>query len=317
MKLNVPILGQRDSRWSNILLGYNKNQPYTIGNYGCLITCFSMLVDKTPDTVNTTLKNNNGYVAGTGNFVWSKSTVLGLNQLYLSPKYTGPVTDQGVSKAKEILDQGYPLVAEVDFNPATTGSEQHFVLITGYEGDTFYINDPWTADQTTLDKYGGFKRGVIQYRQYDKKFKQGTVKPTVEVYTDVFESLVDKSSTLDESAKKLGVTTNRDIFLGEIDKLVKFEDVIQEKDRKITELQDELSDLQQTLEDQSDILDELSSTNVNLLETIGEQKSKISSLTKDVETALVEIKSLKDKLLDPSTTWIEDIQRGIKKLLSR
>lgn len=164
----MTLYSQRDPRWSNIFLGDNKSQPYTLGNFGCLITCFSSYIDKSPDQTNSLLKENKAFVNG-GLFVWSKSSVLGLNQTYVSPSYTGLVTDQGVAKMKDIIDQGYPLVCEVDFNPNTQGEEMHFVLLLRYEGDSFYAMDPWTGEIVNLSLYGGIKRAVIQFRSYDKK----------------------------------------------------------------------------------------------------------------------------------------------------
>jgi len=170
MRLKITALSQRDSRWASILLGYNTSNVYSIGMYGCLITCLSTITDRTPNVTNQILKDNSGYVSG-GNFVWGKCTALGLNQTYVSPVYTGLVTDAGVAKAKELLKGQYPLLCEIDFNPATMGEEMHFVEVIGYDDNTenFYIMDPWTGEIVSLDRYGGFRRAVIQFRAYDKK----------------------------------------------------------------------------------------------------------------------------------------------------
>jgi len=71
--MNLPIFGQRDSRWESKLLGYNTSPTYTLGLYGCLVTSFAMYLkaigkDETPDTVNEKLKANNGFVNG-GNLI--------------------------------------------------------------------------------------------------------------------------------------------------------------------------------------------------------------------------------------------------------
>jgi hypothetical protein len=165
----MTLLSQLDQRWANILLGYNSAKPYTIGNFGCLITCLSSYVDKTPPKVNELLKANGGFAAGSGNFIWGKSSVLGLTEQYVSPRYTGPVTTQGLQKLKDILDAGYPVLCEVDFNPNTSGEEMHFVLIIRHEGDSFYAMDPWVGEIVNISVYGGPQRAIIQFRQYDKK----------------------------------------------------------------------------------------------------------------------------------------------------
>lgn len=168
-KLKIPrIQSQRDGRWTNVLLGYNTNQPYTIGNYGCLITCFANYLDKTPIEINDILKANQGFIQG-GLFVWSKSTVLGLNQVYLSPRYEDAVSSQGLDKMRQLIDEGRPLIAEIDFNPSTVSEEMHYVLIHGYDGnDKFFCIDPWTGQEIDLDVYGGVRRAVYQFRAYDK-----------------------------------------------------------------------------------------------------------------------------------------------------
>ena len=191
MKLKLPIIfSQRDNRWASILLGHNTNNAYTIGMYGCLITCLGMYVNKTPEQVNTILKEHNGFTSGSGNFIWSHSQDVGLTQQYASPKWDGPVTAQGITKAKELLDGHYPLLCEVDFNPATVGEEMHFVLCTGYDGDTFFIADPWTGTEETFDKYGGFTRAVISYRAYNVKLPAGEdAQPTINILQTLFEEV--------------------------------------------------------------------------------------------------------------------------------
>jgi len=160
---------QRDSRWGNILLGYNTNLPYTIGNFGCLITCLANYVGKTPTEINNTLKANNGFVSG-GLFVWGKSTTIGLTQTYVSPFYSDAVSTYGLNKMRELIDNGYPLLTEVDFYPSTVNEDMHFVLVIGYDdNDIFYAIDPWTGTEVNLTIYGGVKRAVYQFRAYNKK----------------------------------------------------------------------------------------------------------------------------------------------------
>ena len=71
--------GQRDTQWSDNILGFNpKGSKYTIGNYGCLITCLTNYVNstghnnETPRTMNEKLKSVNGFVHGSGLLIWNK-----------------------------------------------------------------------------------------------------------------------------------------------------------------------------------------------------------------------------------------------------
>lgn len=288
MKLSIPVLWQRDNTWGSVILGYNPvgaldafKHPYNIYWYGCLITCFSMIIGKKPDETNKLLQDNGGFKDKSGEFIWSKCTAMGMNQQYLSPRWDGPATDQGIQTAKSYLDQGFPLVCEIDFNPATNGEEMHFVLVTGYDGDQFTCNDPWTGDDTTLDKYGGFKRAVIQYRVYDKKFAaisdtQAQIPPEVQKIIDdlradrdknwnMYQQQVLKSQDLTHDleavgqekdelwkeinsfATQLGIPATSEKIAGEISRLISIEDQERQDAQKIQEANEKNMALAQTL----------------------------------------------------------------------
>lgn len=77
---------QTNSRWSNQLLGYNTTQPNNIGNLGCLVTAWGNMLIRitgdgayTPDYVNNWMKANNGFLAGSGTFIWG--VALGMGQV--------------------------------------------------------------------------------------------------------------------------------------------------------------------------------------------------------------------------------------------
>lgn len=290
MKLKITALSQRDPRWAGILLGYNTNSAYSIGMYGCLITCLSAITDRTPDVTNTILKNNNGFVSG-GNFVWGASTYLGLKQLYVSPSYSGPVTDLGVSKAKEYLDQQYPLLAEVDFNPATTGEEMHFVEIIGYDDGTenFIMMDPWTGEVISMDRYGGFRRAVIQFRVYDKKLPlvtSGTVTTTVPVESKVFEELVRKSTICDKIANIWKTDTSETIMIENANKTLTYEDAIRQKDRQIADMNSQMAEYGLQINGKTEELKVLAAQNKELQEQVGKLTAAISESQQKIDAAI-------------------------------
>lgn len=71
---------QCDPRWGGNQLGFGRN---TICSAGCLMTSVSMAVTMTvgladPSTVNDWLRNNGGYVGGTGDYIWGAVRPLGL-----------------------------------------------------------------------------------------------------------------------------------------------------------------------------------------------------------------------------------------------
>lgn len=323
MRLKLPtIYSQRDQRWSSSLLGYNKNQPYTIGNFGCLITCLGCLVNKNPTEVNDILKANNGFVNG-GLFVWSKSSILGLTEIYKSPLYSGPVTNQGIGKIKSLLDEGHAVLTHVDFNPATTNDDMHWVLILGYdEPENFTIFDPWTGTITRLDVYGDTRKTIYEFRAYEPKLSIHDPSLSVSILKSQFEELVRNSTISHKVAEILKKEINLDVIVGELQRLVKLEDQIVEKDRKISELQsahDELHAqlvsvtakhvaLQDLHEETQTKLAEATQSSDALKKAMESQKNDIDSLTANLEAL--------EKLLKDDTA-IGLIVRGIAKLFGR
>lgn len=172
-KLVVPrIQSQRDGRWSGVLLGFNTQVQFNIGNYGCLITSVGNYIGKSPSEVNDILKANQGFVNG-GDLVWSKLSSLGLNNVYTSPRYDDAVTDNGIAKMKALIDEGRPLICEIDFNPNTLSEDQHYILVIGYDDSSpdsleFIAIDPWTGTEISASVYGGIKRMLYMFRAYDK-----------------------------------------------------------------------------------------------------------------------------------------------------
>lgn len=250
MKLKVPKLySQRDPQWAPELLGYNTNPAYSIGGYGCLITSFGMYIDQTPHEVNEVLKANGGYVAGGGYIIWSKCTVLGLKQDYQSPVYKDvPVTPQGLTKMRGLLDEGKPLITHIDFDPRDPDDDQHWLLVYGYDdNDVFYARDPWTGTEINLDVYGGVKRAVIEWRAYDKVLPRDEVGEVVcmpKAQADDFNRVKDGWNQL---RVKLNIEDNVTLVLSELDKLIGYEDAVIQKDKQVIEAQGEIADLRMRL----------------------------------------------------------------------
>lgn len=222
MKLKTLIQSQRDSRWGDVILGNNSadakdeyGHPYNLYWYACLITSLANYVGKTPAEVNQLLKDNGGFASGSGNFIWTKSTILGLNQQYVSPRCQSvALYATEVAKLREYLKQGYPALVEVDFNPSTDPEEMHFVLAMGYTDSEILVVDPWEGQlETWADS--AFQRNAIQFRVYDLKLQQDTgatgevTSPTsakVEVDADLYPKLITKCNNRDQMYDYLGVS---------------------------------------------------------------------------------------------------------------
>jgi hypothetical protein len=312
MKLKIPLVfSQRDPQWASDFLGFNTKLPYTIGLYGCLITSFGMYVGKKPNEVNDLLKENNGFEAGGGNFIWSKCTVLGLKETYLSPYYGNPVSAQGITKMKESLDQGIPLITHIDFDPSDPDDDQHWLLVIGYdEPEVFYAADPWTGTIITLDVYGGARRCIYQWRCYDK------VLPKDEGldYRAMYEKIM---AGIEKLCATLGIGVNMDTLQAEAEKLIKLEDIITEKERLLEEAQGKIKTLQEKLDSLSGDQEKLVEDNKELKTKIEDADTKIKDQGVKITTLSDELKELSKQMTVNAASGWKLIILGIKKLLAR
>lgn len=78
------LYAQTDPRWANQLLGFNTSRPYTIGNYGCVVTAIGNLLRAitgnamySPEYINTWGKANGGFALGGGLAKWDAYLNLG------------------------------------------------------------------------------------------------------------------------------------------------------------------------------------------------------------------------------------------------
>jgi hypothetical protein len=123
---SYPLYKQCDSRWASEQLGTSSD---TICKAGCAMSSVSMGLSGcghayTPSTLNQWLKGHGGYVSG-DLIVWGSVSPIGLN-------FRGKVNNDRI---KPNLDVGNVVVMNVH-------NGGHWVLATGYSGNTIYVNDP-------------------------------------------------------------------------------------------------------------------------------------------------------------------------------
>lgn len=287
------IYSQRNPQWASELLGYNK-ATYTIGGWGCLITAFGCYIGKNPHDVNELLKAGGGYVSGGGLFIWSKSTLMGLNQTYASPIYDGPVTTQGINKIKQTLDNGYPLICEVDFDKNTVQTEMHWVLLIGYENEEDIICvDPWTGQIVNLEVYGGARRAIIQFKAYDKTLQKDG---QIDLQKELDTCRADRDSHWNDRTKiadKLGVENNMDVIIAEIDKFLSLEDKFLQSEREKEKYREQVSQVTE----QNKILSEgIQRAEKAIVDLEDDYKMKLSAVKDDVEVLKSINRTLQTKL---------------------
>lgn len=306
-KLTLPLLSQQDTRWKEITLGYNPpNKGWTIGNYGCLITCLCMYLQKigkpeTPDTLNKKLQENGGYQTGTGLLFWNVfANLYGLKEFYVSPKYTGPLTQFAYDKINDLLNQNLPILAEIDFNPSQEGQQMHYVYIVEYkDGKIYYANDPWSGTNINMDVYGSMDLSVYKFRAYDKPVSSEPVQDDAYFAAGFFE-LCDI----------MRIPHNRETAKRELQKLVTYEDEIRKKDgviedqkSQLASVKTEATQLREQVNQVSESNTKLTEANTNLKNELETEKQKIVQLNERIdalETSAIPIESkgLIERLLD-------------------
>ena len=171
------VYSQRDERWNDKMLGFSTVS--TLGSYGCIVTCLAMIAryfgkETDPDRMNEDLKSVDGF-QGNVYYRWSS-----LAKIYPDIKFTEfvntptPVTLAQFTEIDAHLEKGFPVMLKVDYNPATTFVEQHFVLLVGKVGNSYKIADPWTGTiESFTAKYGTAKYAIQRFILYEGPIPEG------------------------------------------------------------------------------------------------------------------------------------------------
>jgi uncharacterized protein YvpB len=161
LRLNVPSFRQVWEPWVNQYVGFSQ-MNFEMG--GCAMTSLAMVLkyygaDTDPGRLNDWLKENGGIAWG-ASIIWSKAAEIG-NGIY----FDGVRNFNGSADLQYIrtqIDQGYPVIARMGYK-----GTDHYVVICGYSGETFYINDPWYENPGhTLDAVVEFGDTYVSYDNY-------------------------------------------------------------------------------------------------------------------------------------------------------
>ena len=162
--LPIEPLSQVDPRWKDVQLGTSAS---TIGGYGCLITCVSMMLDyygynTNPALLNEELKVHSGYANG-NLLMWGQVPVI-----YPGVTYDGKWEGSRNDIIDKCLADDRPAIVHVDYNPATAPIEQHWVLVVGKKDGKYIINDPKDGAQVVFnDRYGDPVSKIYNVASYD------------------------------------------------------------------------------------------------------------------------------------------------------
>lgn len=310
------LINQQDSRWANILLGFNTNSTYNIKNYGCLISCLAMGLcyydyNTDPEDINNKLKKVGGFANG-GNYVWHsvEKITTKMKEALVRVGDTYPATDDHIKQIKEALDSGYPVMLHIDYNPKTVADDQHWVLAVGYnpsdENDVTIV-DPLGGTIKSLKSYLGWFRPSLRRTLIDYCILIGKVVPSnlkdIKINWDdaegkrknvgwyVYEWLIEKTRANKAEDKYSELNDSFTIYKEANNK------VLEEKNTEIKKL--------------SDTCDTLTTKNTTLTNKVTRLELKVDELNQQLlDQADYTIGQTIELLVSAFRTWLESILKG-------
>jgi hypothetical protein len=131
--------------------------------------------NENPLTLNTLLKDKKGFLTNSGEYIYGSLTRCYTDIKEFRTDTPSALTDTQVQEIKTALDNGKPVVLEIDYNPRTVKADQHFVLCVDYnpsEENDFTIADPLGGKVRSLKDYLGWykpnaRNTIEQYIIYE------------------------------------------------------------------------------------------------------------------------------------------------------
>jgi len=317
------LINQQDSRWANILLGFNTNSTFNIKNYGCLISCLAMGLcyydyNTDPEDLNNKLKKVGGFAIYSlnifcgGNYVWHsvekitdkmKETLVRVGDIY-------PATDDHIKQIKNALDDGYPVILHIDYNPKTGADDQHWVLAVGYnpsdENDVTIV-DPLGGTIKSLKSYLGWFRPSLRRTLIDYCILTGKVVPSnlkdIKINWDdaegkrktvgwyVYEWFIEKTRA-NKAEDKYDELNDSFARYREANNII-----LEEKDKAILKL--------------NDTCDKLTAKNTTLTNKVTKLETKVEELNQQLlDQADYTIGQTIELLVSAFRTWLESVLKG-------
>jgi hypothetical protein len=267
-------LSQRDERWKDIKLGFGNT---TIGGYGCVITCISMIAGLTPDDVNERLKNANGYDTKSVNknlIIWEK-----INEVIPNLKFIKRVRAYNNEDVRENL----PCLVEVD--GSRIGAETHWVLYLGNQ----QMADPWYGNVKSTNYYAPKGYAVIK---------------------KVEENMTDKNDWIVAYLTEWGVDANNEPLAREkLSQIKRNADKYIELEKQISNLNKELEGARAESVTWETRYEALVKSGAKIEEEVAEKNRKIA----DLETANFKMSQTLQKYKDKVILTQEEYERLLDK----
>lgn len=155
--------------------------------------------DETPQTINDKLKTVKGFAVGGGDYIWGSFHKVFNDIAEVKTDTPDVLTDNQINQIKSSLDQNYPVMVQLDYNPKTVANETHYVLIVDYnpsEENDFTIADPLGGKIHSLKDYLGWYKPSVR-KTINQIILFTGPKPTTQNDAETYGLLVKKSTQWD------------------------------------------------------------------------------------------------------------------------
>lgn len=256
-------LSQQDPRWSSLKIN---NTQYTVGGYGCFITCVCMVAGIEPPEALKKLQFDRALLT------WESIKNIGLE----------PLEKAGWDNAKalEYVQANGQCISRVDWDGnQLTDKDTHFVVLIG--------------NRQLIDPIDGKIKPTSAYKIYTgiracRKVESMTSDEIAVKKTD-FERLVSKSTMLDEMLAKYNVPDSQALY-----------NMIAGKDSRITDISNQLGTAQAEVKNKEEIISRLNTLvlqnqdDIDLIEgKLDIATNTVAQLGKDKGTLAIENEQLK------------------------
>lgn len=166
--IDVPFFSQRDYERDHL-----GNSGYTVAQKGCGLTSLAMVfkryrIDTDPAKLNEALKKHGGFSGAL--LAWSNKKAFkaaGVPEIESLTRVNTAAPENYRKEIDDELDKGRPVIAYLN--------SEHYVVVTGREGNKYFINDPWALDESSgrnipleqnfLSRTSGITYGFSSIRQ--------------------------------------------------------------------------------------------------------------------------------------------------------
>ena len=254
--------------------------------------------DETPETMNNKLKEAQGFVVNGGNYIWGAVTKVYKDITEAKTETPLPLIDEQFNSIKNSLDDGFPVMLQIDYNPKTNEPDMHFVLAVGY-------NPADENDLTIVDTLGGFERSLKDYLGWFKPSARKAIDRIV-LYKGKKPAIPVEMIPISKDHFEL-FTRNHDNWHKTINYLLPGNDpnttTFEEIQRVIAGYKSAQTDLNNRLNSKQEELDKANAEIANRVEQVGRLETQVLQTEKDKNAEIDGLNKIVKNLKDMEGQW--------------